>query len=263
MNIEKREQVQKKIIDVTCGLLAGTTDILLYFIYQGFNAGKYGYGSIAMRRSVNDSIEEVMALGIDGETVKKAIWNITHRKFIKRTSKNTVEITKEGIKKLSELIPSYHQSRSWNGHFYLVIYDISEKKRRARRILRDYLRKLGCGLLQDSVWLTPYNPKEVLQEFIESNSLSGSIIVSDVGKDGSIGDENLNDLVERVYRLEEINRRYIKFVAGLSHEDFTEIGAKFQYLSILQDDPQLPFEILPNNWMGDKTYLLMKEKHLL
>jgi len=256
---ENKKNVKEIIVDFSCGLLAGTIDVFLYFLFQSFNAGKYGYGSTAMRRAVEDSIKEVESLGIDGEGVKKAIWKALHRNWLaKKPGKEEIEITKEGLKRLKEIIPSYKELRSWDGHFYLVTYDIVEEKRRERRVLREYLKKLGCGMLQDSVWITPYNPKLILKKFIQENFLSGSIIVSDIGKDGSIGDEALEDLVARVYKLDEINERYKDFIQECQSSKVLSNQAYFQFLSILKDDPQLPFEILPYNWLGDKAYRLLK-----
>ena len=119
------------------------------------------------------------------------------------------------------------------------------------------MKKLGCGLLQNSVWLTPYNPKNTLRDFIEEKNLSGAIIVSDIGKDGSIGEENIDELIRRVYRLNELNLRYKELINLIEEKKLNKIQAKFQYLNILQDDPQLPFEILPSDWLGDKAFYLL------
>lgn len=261
MTEKLKNEVREVIVNFSCGLLAGTIDVLLYFLFQSFNAGKYGYGSIAMRRAVEDSIDEVESLGIDGETVRKVMWRAIHRKkLIRRTDDGLLEVTQDGLKRLKEIIPSYRKKRPWNGHFYLVTYDIVEEKKRQRRILREYLKKLGCGMLQDSVWITPYNPKIVLKKFILDNNLSGSIVVSDIGKDGSIGDEALEDLVYRVYRLEEINKKYEDFISEHRDDDKGISRVYFQFLSILKDDPRLPFEILPQNWAGDKAHRLLLKK---
>ncbi|MBU1327173.1 hypothetical protein KKB64_04890 [Patescibacteria group bacterium] len=32
-----------------------------------------------------------------------------------------------------------------------------------------------------------------------------------------------------------------------------------RYLSILRDDPQLPFQLLPDNWLGLKAYQLYRK----
>lgn len=136
-----------------------------------------------------------------------------------------------------------------------------EEKRYQRKILREYLKKLGCGILQDSVWLTPYNPKLTLKTFIDENFPSGSIIVSDIGENGSIGDEDLGDLVSRVYHLDRINQKYEQFIYEHKNKNTFDVSSKFWFLSILREDPQLPFEILPYNWLGDKAYQLIKNNY--
>lgn len=83
MNLKAKEEIKEKVVNVSCGLLAGTADLLLFCIFQGLNAGKHGYGSIAMHKAIEDSVEEVVSLGIDKEAVKRAIWKATHSYLLK------------------------------------------------------------------------------------------------------------------------------------------------------------------------------------
>lgn len=254
----RTRKVKEKVVDLSCGILATSIDVVLFCFFQLLNTNKYGAGSVGMRKSQEVALEEVMDLGIDSETVKKTIWNAIHKKLIKKTQDDRlIELTREGKDRISRLLPVYRENRTWNGHFYLVIYDIEERKRRERNILRSHLKKLGCGFLQDSVWLTPYNPKRILHNFVEEKNLSGAIIVSDIGRDGSIGEESMDELIRRVYQLDELNLRYKELIDLLENKKVNKIQAEFQYLSILQDDPQLPFEILPRDWLGDKVYNLL------
>ena len=139
----------------------------------------------------------------------------------------------------------------------MVTYDIPEKLRRKRDLLRDFTRRIGCAKLQDSVYLTPYDPRETLTTFIQKSKLPGTILVADIGTNGSIGDEDLPALVARVYHLNNLNDRYeewIKYVRrhGVDHQ------AVIEYYAILQDDPQLPFALLRPWWKGDEAYSLVK-----
>ena len=260
----KRDEIKEKVLDLSCGLLASTIDLALFCVFQGINLGESEYGAIGARKATEASTEDVLACGINSQTIKRAIWKATHQKFIKRskTNKNFFEITHEGLARLNSKIPLYKEKRPWDKHLYLVIYDIPEEEGRKRRILRDYLRKIGCGMLQASVWLTLYNPKGVLEKLIKEHDLPGSIIVADVGEKGSIGEEDLDDLVSRVYHLEDINERYKEFIKELKQPDLNKTQAYFLYLSILKDDPQLPFEILPYNWLGDKAHQYFTEAFL-
>lgn len=176
-----------------------------------------------------------------------------------RGKKAPIIITEAGEERIRRLIPKYQERRVWDRKIYLVTYDILESRRKDRNLLRQYLKKMGAGLLQDSVWITPYNPKDIIRQFVVEKDLHGSVIVSDVGKDGSIGDESLVQLVERVYKLKELNNRYIKWYKDIKKSGDINSYTVIKFLSILRDDPQLPFELLPSYWMGDKVYKKVKK----
>lgn len=257
--------IKDKITDISCGLLATITDLSLFAILNLLNASfensfKYSVGKVASI-SADEAMDQLLDLGIDKESIKRAFWKLSHRKWIKRVDNNRKEfsLTETSYEKLKGLLPIYNSKRDWDNHLYLITYDIPEEARRQRNILRNYLKDLHCGLLQDSVWLTPYNPKSILKKFILEKEINGSIIVSDVGKEGGIGDEDLDDLVTRVFNLNKLNGQYREFIQSLKVSEFDKISANFKFLSILKEDPQLPFEILPYDWLGDKAYQYLKE----
>lgn len=256
----EKEEIKEKIYDSSCGVLATLIDLVLFSIFYAGEISTAGRSSPKIRRAADDALEGVLGLGIDKETIKRAIWKATHRHLIRRPKRGEKfwQITKEGKERLQSIIPQYDEKRVWDGHFYLVTYDIIEKRRKERDILRQFLKKIGCGMLQASVWLTPYNPKGVLKEFIEKRKLSGAVIVSDVGKDGSVGEEDLDDLINRVYKLDTLNERYSEFIFLVRKGKLDKTQIAFKFLSVLVDDPQLPFDLLPYNWPGHKAYRLYR-----
>ena len=144
-----------------------------------------------------------------------------------------------------------------DGRIYLVTYDLPVQKNNLRNELRDFLKTIGCGLLQESVWLTPYNPTKLLEAFTRKNNLAGDLIlVSSLGKDGTVGGMDLPDLLEKVYHLSEVNENYRNFLESPMLESKDKIV--FKYLSILRGDPQLPFKLLPEDWLGEKAYRLFQ-----
>ena len=257
----EREKIREKVYDFSCGVLATAIDLVLVSIFYGVSVSTAGRNPSRIRQSADSALEGVLSLGIDKETVKRAIWKATHRHLIKRSKKGEKfwQITKEGKKRLQNIVPQYNEKRTWDGHLYLVTYDILEKRRKERDILRAFLKKMGCGMLQASVWLTPYNPKGVLKNFIKARKLSGAIVVSDVGKDGSVGEEDLDDLINRVYNLDQLNNRYEEFINKVRKKELDRNKIAFQFLSILIDDPQLPFDLLPYDWLGTKAYKLYQK----
>lgn len=192
---------------------------------------------------------------VNYNVIKHAIQRARKRGWIKTVHRSALpEITVEGKRRLFDALPHYDEKRVWDKRMHTIIYDIPEKSKHNRELLREYLRRIGCGRLQDSVFLTPYNPIDTLRSFVKERGLNGMIIVSDLGTDGSIGEEDLRSLIVRVYGLERINDRYEAWLKKADEKN--EISHQFllKYLSILDDDPQLPFALLPPWWKGDKAY---------
>ena len=200
---------------------------------------------------------EAFLQDINYETIKNAIVTAWKKRYIIRKRHALPEITAEGKRRLSEVVPLYCDNRTWDGRLHVVTYDIPEKKRKTRDLLRAYLRRLGCAKLQESVWLTPYNPIDVLRAFISEKEIEGTVIVSDLGADASIGEETMEGLISRLYDLERLNMRYSEWF-----DDFSEKPINFEafirFIAILKDDPQLPFSLLPKQWTGDKAYSCIK-----
>lgn len=262
----EKDKVKETIVDLSCGLLASIIDLSLFIVSAPLYTLEESFTSPVhkvLERSTGKAIEDLLALGINKETVKRAFWKAAHRKFIKRggENKNILQITTAGLERLGQKLPVYKEKRLWDGRLYLITYDIPEEAKSKREILRECLKGLGCGMLQDSVWITPYNLKIILKKLVLEHQISGSVIVSDLGKDGSIGDEDLDDLITRVYCLDEINEKYKQFIQKLHSGSLNKIQAYFQFLSILKKDPQLPFEILPYNWLGDKACRYLRERY--
>jgi len=256
------KSTRKQIVEISEGVLSKVVDIVLFLVF--FNAefglgGRPGPGGVYRAR--DKAFEDWEAISYD--SIKRALSRLKKKGWVEvlgRGNKVTVQITKQGRKRLEAIVPFYDEKRVWDGKLYLITYDIPERQRDDRELLRRYLRKIGCGRFQDSVWLTPYNPTGVLRDFIGERGLSGAVVVSCVGKDGNVGQEDARDLVARIFQLEELNDRYADYL-----EEFGGGGkisrskAIFDFLSILGDDPQLPFELLPDDWVGGEAYVLFRK----
>ncbi len=258
-----RSETQRRIRDFSFDVLSKATDLTLFFIFfnlefafSGSRSGK------AVWRSKEKAFEDLE--GINYETLRDAFY-ILKRKGLVRVIREEAFykplITKAGKKRLEEILPTYDEERVWDGRLYLVTYDIPEERKKDREVLRDYLKKIGCGMLQKSVFLTPYNPKGTLENFVEERGLKASIIISDVGKDGSIGEKDIKTLVREVYHLDELSNDYSGFISEFKDtKKGTTAALKscFAFVEILEKDPQLPFELLPDGWSGERAYRIFK-----
>ncbi len=104
-----------------------------------------------------------------GWYVDEMVEKLADHKLIKiekdDTSRKLVVLTKKG----EELLDRYEMEeikipkpKKWDGKYRLVIFDIKEGKRKIRDDLRRWLEQLGFFKLQNSVWVYPYECREVV-----------------------------------------------------------------------------------------------------
>lgn len=248
----------KVISKITEGVFASAVDASLWFVayFASMSSPQSSVGQLwRAERSADEFLEKV-----NYETIKQGIKAARLQGLLKpgaRGRRAWPEITAAGKKRLRLVLPQYNEQRVWDGRMYLVTYDIPEKLHQQRDLLREFLERLGCAKLQESVYLTPYDPRDILRGFIKEREISGTIIVSDIGRDGSIGDSDLATMLERVYKLEGINQRYMNWLEK-SGEREIDRGLIISYYAILKVDPQLPFALLPKWWRGDEAYKKVK-----
>lgn len=258
----RKNSLIKKATYNICGSII---DLLIWQVaLVGASVGKSGSRGVYQAFSEADEILE----NFNHHTLS-IIWHqLTKKRLItyrKRQNLYSPIITQFGKQRLKEIIPQYHSTRPWDKKIYLITYDIPEKNRKKRDKFRFFLKEIGAKLLQESTFLTPYNLRQLINEFIQKHEIPGTIIVSDIGSDGGIGETTIQDLLVRLYNLEKLNDRYDEFIKNARDRNGSLKSLLFEFLSILKDDPQLPFELLPKGWLGDKAnlqYNKIKERYI-
>ena len=156
--------------------------------------------------------------------------------------------------------------RKWDGKWRIVIYNIPENNREIRDRLRRELKWLGFGMLAQSTWISPNPMEEVVKKFIQDLNNSSSNIHVDIFLSEYLGDPK--QLMEKCWNLKEVENEYIKFLEKWGkvlemidkfkeNEAFiTRINLVHEYRKFLNIDPQLPEDLLPQNWVGYKAYEL-------
>ncbi|MCX6809464.1 MAG: hypothetical protein NTZ65_01810 [Candidatus Berkelbacteria bacterium] len=104
--------------------------------------------------------------------VDKSLNKIVKDRFIKIIEKNgetTLKITEKGKVRLVNFNIDTIKIREscWDGQWRFVIFDIPEKRRIARDVLREKLKEIGFIQIQKSVWACPYECEEEI-DFIAS-----------------------------------------------------------------------------------------------
>lgn len=86
--------------------------------------------------------------------------------FIAVNGKPAVRLTARGEQGLAlrteQLKLRVQNPKKWDGSYRLVIFDISEKRRRTRDFLRQTMSDVGFLRVQDSVWIFPYQCEEFI-----------------------------------------------------------------------------------------------------
>ncbi len=151
------------------------------------------------------------------------------------------------------------QNKEWDGKWRVVIFDIAEASKSLRDRVRNKLKELGFGMLQESVWVTPHDVAKDFREFLEEKNLGEMVFVLEVGEILA-GDEK--GLVNKVWKLDFLQKKYEEIIgeAEVLTRDRVLKGAggrvrkiREKYLMALISDPHLPKKLLPENWAGEKA----------
>ncbi len=94
--------------------------------------------------------------------LKRTVKRLQEQKLVSiedRDGEQIVTLTKNGKRRilrysLEEL--EIEKPQLWDGHWRLVIYDVSVPRRALRDVFREAIRGLGFYQLQESVWIYPY-----------------------------------------------------------------------------------------------------------
>lgn len=176
-----------------------------------------------------------------------------------------LKITSKGKKLLDEAIPlAKLAERKWDGVWRIVIFDISEKQKHIRNMVRKKLKKLGFGKWQKSVYLTPHSVTKEINEFFQVKNLFPRCVCLEASQTG-IGDDK--KLAAYVFKLNDLNKAYLDLKKEVGEittqvkkkkltkkEAFKKLRLFFgEYHNLILNDPFLPKELLPELWRRERT----------
>ncbi|MBI2124104.1 MAG: CRISPR-associated endonuclease Cas2 [Candidatus Wildermuthbacteria bacterium] len=96
----------------------------------------------------------------DWKSFSQLVYHLKRKGYIRIQNlehKQGVLLTRRGAEKVLKIQGKIAQKQKRkDGKWQMVIFDIPEKKKGLREILRGALRAIGYERLQDSVWMCPY-----------------------------------------------------------------------------------------------------------
>lgn len=252
-----RSSLHKILLGITRGLLETTTDLTLFVLYLMITSP-----GLSLKRDIFDAFYESSELlnKINYETISRSLTQLAQKSLVRlgQRKDRSITITPTGQEAVKRLLPIYRKQRHWDQKIYLITYDIPEQKKRSRDLLRRFLKRENTASLQRSVFLSPYNLRQKIARFMGDHRLVGTILVSELDRRGMIGNYNLTQLIRRLYNLDKINVSYGEFIQKWQNppSHFDPLSLHCEFLTILKKDPQLPYELLPSNFLGKQAFQL-------
>jgi CRISPR-associated endonuclease Cas2 len=250
-------RLSENINTFTQGLVNTTSDFMLICLHYNFTF------------DLNDinKVDEEEKTAIDAfyqipmKTIRRSLRHLRAKNLVTQNPDEGPPyiLTDQGREHLYSVIPEYKNNRPWDGRLYLVTYDVPRANNKQRNALRDYLRELGAGLLQHSVWTLPYNPKANIENFKSKNKINNAfIVISSFGSQAGVIGKSLQDIATEVFDTPKANNAYQKLLA--KHElPCARERLIFHYLAALKLDPQLPFELYPPDWQGEEALAIHQQ----
>jgi phenylacetic acid degradation operon negative regulatory protein len=245
----------------------------LYGDYLRYRGGEAWTGSL---------IELLGLFGLSGQAVRSTLSRMSQKGWLKshRSGRHSFyAMTPKFINLLEEGAQRIFQPRHdlWDGRWHLLTYSIPESKRRLRRTLRKRLLWLGFGALNNATWISPRDLRTEVEQVVNALHADPYVEFFTAEHRGFASDE---EIVTRCWNLEQLNDYYAAFIARYN-PSFQEHQARLragnslepqecfmqrfmlihEYRSSPYVDPNLPLELLSDDWLGEKATQIFQQYH--
>jgi phenylacetic acid degradation operon negative regulatory protein len=162
-------------------------------------------------------------------------------------------------------------SGPWDGQWHMVIYQVPETERALREQLRRRLAWLGFGPLSPSVWVSPHDRgRQVTEDFAGNPAVQ-----LDTFRSRSEGNGADRGIAARAWDLAALDRdyrdllgRYAPRMAGYRAGALDDRASLVERMRLIYDyrhfpfrDPDLPAELLPDDWPGRQAHDAFLQAH--
>lgn len=154
--------VKRRITDFVLLSLEKSVDGYIRFEDFAYHHYRYHYGIPDLKKSA----------------LSQALKRLREGGLIELVSdeKLAYKITGKGKEK-AMLVSLKFDEKEWDGKWRFCIFDVPEKRRQARDLLRSKLKQWGFVIFQQSVWGTKKNCTKALRDFIKSVGIEDWVMV--------------------------------------------------------------------------------------
>lgn len=247
--------------------------LTLYGDYLLKRGGEIGIGSLI--RLLNN-------LGLSQQAVRSAVSRMCRAGLLKVRHvgrKSYYSLTESGYSLLTKGAERIFERKNtnWKGSWNIVTYSIPEQKRQARDRLRLELNWMGYGALSEATWISPYDLTREVEDLVDRLQIKDCVQIFQARNQGFTDPKKI---VSLGWDLSRIHDRYANFIAEYqpkledhlkrleagetieSSECFVErFGLIHEYRKLPFFDPDLPKELLPEDWLRPRAAALFHEYH--
>jgi len=169
------------------------------------------------------------------------------------------------------------RNNQWDGSWNIAIYSVPERERKARDRLRLELGWMGYGALGEATWISPYDRTREVKNLLQRLNIEEYVHIFNAQHQGSTDPRKI---VSHCWDLGKIHQKYADFLTEYrpkleGHLKRLQAGetiapsecfvARFnlihEYRKLPFFDPDLPLELLPENWLRPQAAALFDEYH--
>jgi phenylacetic acid degradation operon negative regulatory protein len=244
------------------------------------------YGDYLLDRGEEIGIGSLIILfnnfGLSDQAVRSAVSRMCHADLLK--------VRSEGRKSYYSLTPRGHtllstgaqrifvrKDATWKGSWNIVTYTIPEEERKTRDTLRRELIWMGYGALSGATMISPYDLTSEVLGLAEQLGVTHRVHIFQAREQGIADAKKIVsscwDLV-RIHDmyfefLKKYQPRYKDWLDRIENNENIEISEYFverfllihEYRKLPFYDPDLPEELLPEDWLRPKAAALFQGFH--
>jgi phenylacetic acid degradation operon negative regulatory protein len=245
----------------------------LYGDYLRHRGGEAWTGSL---------IELLGLFGLSEQAVRSALSRMSRKGWLKSSRSGRHSFYSQTPKLLALLDEGAERifrprHDPWDGRWYVLTYSIPESKRSLRRRLRKRLLWLGFGALHQATWICPRDLRAQVEQVVDTLNIHPYVEYFAAEHRGFASDE---EIALRCWNLERLNDYHAVFLtryepsfqehqaqlmsgSGLSSQEcfLQRFMLVHEYRSSPYVDPNLPLELLPDDWLGTAATQLFQHYH--
>jgi phenylacetic acid degradation operon negative regulatory protein len=228
-------------------------------------------------------IKLVEALGLNPRMVRTSVFRLSKEKWLVSEQigrKSYYSLTATGRRRFEHAYRRIYDDprQQWDGDWQVVFTGGGALSAAQRDTLRRELLWEGFGVIAPGVLAHPYANHESVLDILQSTGTHDKVVVIQGRTLGALSSRPLQELVRECWNLDAIAADYKRFsdcfrpvVRAIRAARELDPEQAFcvrtllihEFRRVQLRDPQLPRQLLPNDWPGDTARQLCSELYLL